>query len=208
MPPNRPFRPGHKNHLMTYQKLYITYIHIYAKKQIQCTYSHFVGVLIDVLKCHIQQYFSYIVTGHSHSDSKFWPAAWHQCHGQLRFFSVPSLPWHGSGCLKTSSTSFTQKLIQLMASWPAKSILHWWGFPVGPKFQFWPLIIIQTYSRLNLLQKKPNLYHTSIIITTDCHIKMVYMYCMIMRNSHPLDAEDSGLDRRDSGLCLAVAIRY
>ena len=35
-----------------------------------------------VIKHTIQQYFSYIVTAHSHPDSKFWYAAEHPLHGQ------------------------------------------------------------------------------------------------------------------------------
>ena len=48
-----------------------------------------------VVLCRRQWYFSYIVTGHSRPDSKFWPASWHPRFGQLGFYSVPSIPWHG-----------------------------------------------------------------------------------------------------------------
>ena len=43
----------------------------------------------------IQQHFNYKVTGHSRLDSKFWPTGGHPRHGQLGFFNVQNLPWHG-----------------------------------------------------------------------------------------------------------------
>ena len=39
--------------------------------------------------------------GHSRSDSKFWPAAYHPCHGQLHSF------WYRSRCPKTSFNLLT-----------------------------------------------------------------------------------------------------
>ena len=83
---------------------------------------------------HIRWYFSYIVTGHSHPESKFLPAVGHLRHGQLGFFIVLSLPRHIFGRPKTSLTSLPSKvhpdmvrdhpISDLSTSNPAPSVTH------------------------------------------------------------------------------------
>ena len=73
-------------------------------------------MMMVVVLCHIQRYFSYIVMGYSFQDSKCWPAPRHQWyHGQLGVLSVPNLPWHRSGNSETPLTSIQSQVQPLTA---------------------------------------------------------------------------------------------